>query len=695
MPLSLDAIRNFGGNDSFLVDARTGNVQAENKLQRFKSFFNVGDARQKNAETIVMIHNAILNDPRFFAKDVRDAATALLSQVRTDRAIGVAQIKGILASLDAMSTPVARLSAARDLVSARIAARGLPAFLPASAAEDYAELARRNVPPDPEPAGGYGRGDYAAALDAFDAELGALFARLGDGDGDADVFGSVLYKALKDKDAAACNRLVDGFRANLDESRALGAEYGERTRLDVVEMLRGKEKPIQPTAAVPNPIRTVVETGRSIPTDALRRLGAQSSASEIDAALRAFSDALANAQLGIATVDGGERAATRELMTLAAANALPDDAKANLLAALESDAGKNLLAFYAEEIPDRDATMAFETANTVVGRLKAALGRPDADAPIPLPPSADPARLDSSILSRFSFSPERFASGDAAGPFRNCLQDVGRSGGPDPLAAYRARSSALASAKTALGICAQIVKSVAVERDEGGREISRSLDTLHCPDFDKDVGRHIDIRFPDGTSLDRTATAEQCRDKILRFVTGNPSAAYAGATRPERVKAMILMAVLNQASSGIAMDAFLETIAGDRKSAGSKILGLSANLDIPRSEFHTLSRDANGDITVKLHMRRHVNVALEGTTTIIPLAPESYEETDMEIRFPAGHLDDLSKRDWETLDIDAAMAADSNQAAHPDSLVAAGLVDPDFRFAGTVSVSAHYHLVKA
>ena len=96
MPLSLDALRNFGGNDRLLVDARSGAVLSENRLQRFKSFFNIGDARQKNAETLSMIHHAFLNDPRFSSGELQREVARLLNQVRTDRALGAAQIRNIV-----------------------------------------------------------------------------------------------------------------------------------------------------------------------------------------------------------------------------------------------------------------------------------------------------------------------------------------------------------------------------------------------------------------------------------------------------------------------------------------------------------------------------------------------------------------------------------------------------------------------
>ena len=66
MSLSIDSIRNFAGVGSITLDAQgTGITSAS--MQGFKSYFNIGNARQKNAETIVALHHAIMNDPRFGA----------------------------------------------------------------------------------------------------------------------------------------------------------------------------------------------------------------------------------------------------------------------------------------------------------------------------------------------------------------------------------------------------------------------------------------------------------------------------------------------------------------------------------------------------------------------------------------------------------------------------------------------------
>ena len=132
MPISLNAIRDFTGDGRFVL-GQQGQVEEIGKFQRFKVFFNIGDARKQNGDTLLAIHHAILNDPRYFSPDVQKRAAELLSQVRSDRALGKAQIKSIITELDAMTGEDQLRSAGRKLFVARFAERGFPDFLPQEA----------------------------------------------------------------------------------------------------------------------------------------------------------------------------------------------------------------------------------------------------------------------------------------------------------------------------------------------------------------------------------------------------------------------------------------------------------------------------------------------------------------------------------------------------------------------------------
>ncbi len=694
MALSIDAIRNFAGTDRILV-GQQGVLQSVDKGQRFRSFFNIGDARQRNSETLAAIHQAIVNDPRYFARDVQQEAVRLLSQVRTDRAIGVAEIKSIIDRLDSMSLPGQRRAAAQNIVTARLAVRGRPDFLPPGMETGYARLAREEIAIHEPAVGGFGHMDFDAALDAFEAKMQNLFTRLGDGAGDAEVLARICGKGLRSvagglKSQASLDAFVDDLKANLDESRALGAQYGEEARLDVVDMLLNMEKPIAPTAAVPNPMRTLVEIGRNLPQARLANLNARSSASEINAAVREFVQALTTAPTGLSITDAGEVMAAQGLMAKSAVTTWPDDVKANVLAALESDAGKNLQAFYKSEGFSREASNCTFTLDLIATKLKAALGRPDPQMPIPVPAEPDATQLPPRVLAQFSLAAT--ATGSGAGMVKDLIDKI-EQGGSDNVSARQARMAALCHSMVVTNIPQQIYQGLFNEKtDEEGAVILRTFN----PDktgtqFDKDLLRGTPVRLPGGQPLSQDPA--RARDELVRFVTGDATATFATASMADKMKANIIATCMNQSMSGIAMSAYGECLNDDPTSAYSKFTAVS-NTNLDRDEVFDLSKDANGDVKLHFISRRPVKaIAVDGNVEMLALG--SFDEFEMDITFPAGNLDALATADWTTYDHATVNAADKNKDDVSRHITAADLVPDAFKFTGTVTMFPHVHFIEA
>ena len=93
MPIFLQTIREFKP-DNMIWDDRKGVMKSAGLWQKFKTFFNIGNARAQNAATLTAIKNAIFSS--FPADDLKALAEERINQVRTDRVIGAAEIKGIL-----------------------------------------------------------------------------------------------------------------------------------------------------------------------------------------------------------------------------------------------------------------------------------------------------------------------------------------------------------------------------------------------------------------------------------------------------------------------------------------------------------------------------------------------------------------------------------------------------------------------
>ena len=119
MAITLDQLRSFGGVNAMKLDATGEDLQSVNKMHRFKSFFNIGNARQENAQTLSAIRDAIQNDPRYHLQGAKEHIDAMLNGIRTDRAIKAADIRRIVSTVDQMfaNAAPAKREAAADFVA--------------------------------------------------------------------------------------------------------------------------------------------------------------------------------------------------------------------------------------------------------------------------------------------------------------------------------------------------------------------------------------------------------------------------------------------------------------------------------------------------------------------------------------------------------------------------------------------------
>ena len=290
---------------------------------------------------------------------------------------------------------------------------------------------------------------------------------------------------------------------------------------------------------------------------------------------------------------------------------------------------------------------------------------------------------------------EEVSSGASQVTVRMPFEKFARTAGLDPLGAYRERTAALARAKMTMGICGQLLENH-VARDGEGKAIPRSLDVPYCHAFEADLNRLLNIRFPDGSRISAGMSPADAREKLLRFATGNEAATWKEADRAARVKTLVLMAMMNQNANGVAEDSFFETLAGGGNEKFSLPV-LSVDTRESRSELYELSKDANGDITVRLRFRVKLSaIARDYSVSPDLLADGSYREFEMVARLPAANLDALSRADWtsEELHFAEAKAVDSNPAK-PDSIAAEKKIGEPYRFTGSIEVAAHLHLVKA
>ena len=97
--ISLKTITSFTGTDRMLLDKQGTGFESVGIAHRLKSFFGIGDARDRNIATLREIRNAVFSDLRFRTGDLHDRAESLLREVRTDRALDASRIRAIAQEL--------------------------------------------------------------------------------------------------------------------------------------------------------------------------------------------------------------------------------------------------------------------------------------------------------------------------------------------------------------------------------------------------------------------------------------------------------------------------------------------------------------------------------------------------------------------------------------------------------------------
>ncbi|MBR6021598.1 MAG: hypothetical protein IK066_04185 [Kiritimatiellae bacterium] len=100
MPISFStartAINNFNDDAQVIFDPKAGTFKSVSFWQKIKLFFGIPSARAQNQKTLNELEAAILNDPRLDGDDIQDYTQELFKDIRTDRAINVSDLKGIV-----------------------------------------------------------------------------------------------------------------------------------------------------------------------------------------------------------------------------------------------------------------------------------------------------------------------------------------------------------------------------------------------------------------------------------------------------------------------------------------------------------------------------------------------------------------------------------------------------------------------
>ncbi len=129
MSISLNTIKSYAGTGGILLNAQQTGLESAGFVHRLKSFFNIGDAREKNQATLDALKDAVLTDSRFQTTDLMDEVERLFEKEHTFLAVDMSRIRGIMNKVGALADKrnVAMLDRRVDLhMAAAVASGGFP-----------------------------------------------------------------------------------------------------------------------------------------------------------------------------------------------------------------------------------------------------------------------------------------------------------------------------------------------------------------------------------------------------------------------------------------------------------------------------------------------------------------------------------------------------------------------------------------
>ena len=708
MAITLNTILQFAGNDRVLLNAQGTGLRSVNRMQRFKSFFDLGDARQKNAETLSAIHHAVLNDPRFAARDLQLEAVRLLGEIRVDRALDAAQIKSIARELD-------RLSAGTDAIiderfKKYVANMDMPSELE-KYAKDVCAIAQAHVTD-----AAHAPGANAGLLDidrlvreAVAACQGAVQGIQGK-DGPAEreleqMVGKNLrmfvvngagklrsQREIADRVKKSCDfyhhaeayanqRFRSAGPQSPEQVEAEGKAYGAfmKATLDFVTTVG--------CPVTPEDFDHIMEFLDPLPVYELARLNGRSSHDEIFEAIHNYATFLHERQPQEADgsplhifIDGPDaKAAFGRYSAQLAAIRMPASARTRFFEAMESPAGDRALAFI-----NHDAGMNASAFNAIgaislfIECQESAVGRDGwcvakfNNQPMRRrgrPPAPDLTGF--STVARTAYEPRSSFTGRADDRLRDVLltpltDALQLNSRQDPIGAFRREISI--GVQTVLdGVFADTMRSLAT----GARVLAPAAN----------------VTLPGGDALEADPVA--ARDHLARLATGRDDAVYANLTPADRARADVLLALLSSDVGEIAERGISSALSADGRHEQFRANGGGIE---PR--FAITGSAAEG-----FHIRCAFHRAPQSLTLVPgrPAAPRtiaagdgSFVDTQLDIFLASADMDRLAGRDWSAYDPAAFNAAFMGETVSVTALH--GQVQEEFRLGGRTVAALQINL---
>lgn len=656
MPLQIDSMRHLAGTGNVVLDKQTGTLTAEKGL-RLRSFFNIGDARQRNAETLVAIHHAILNSPRYASDEVRNAAAALLGNIDTKRGITASQVKDLFSKLDAINSK----EEAERRCTARLLSHRMPQWLRGHEIE--IDKAIRSYVLAHASHGNYSGIDIRTHVDEALYLISAEVARAGADADMEDLIFSTLGSAMVKGDGTPITqqefqRRAAGLRDDLTHINARAQASSDPAAVKALgkEFILALGGPCDPAA-----FDAMDAYVSGLDLQGISSLKASSSTAEILAALQELGEKIDCSKIpypaGVTGFNGGnETYLAMKYMVQRAVAELPPAARNNLMAALDSTKGHSAFVF----------SMRHPAAGQAVGNFFAFAGsylrNTPVDAYMATMSGASPDEADLTPLVRCMYDPKDAFSGTGVSMFMNMfIKGTGLNTGT----ALHAKFDESVRRHVCVLVADEMKKFADFEptlaanlaQHPTSEEMAKAIIPEVTVQFDKDIGRDVEIRMPDGNRLPSDPVG--ARNGLARLVTGNPNAEFATLSHTDRNKVYSLMGFMHQGleqSPLIAMSA----LTGPNGGGLIHIFNneYSDNTNLRCRQAMQVSNLPGGGLKVHFQMYfpcqaiRYTDETgamkmLGDPTKDVEGAVMRYEE---EIEVPASALDDAARQDWASCD---------------------------------------------
>ena len=697
MAITVDQLRSFDSNWGNLVVQQGGagtaeQVKAGGLRHALSSLFHRDAAQARNHATYTAIRDAIMHDERFFAPEVKAKAEELLKGLDNGSGIKASVVKSIISQLDEMSTPEKQRETIRKAAIGHLAASDILDDIPGAVKEKYMDLAADFAAYRSDPKASMASINVGARVNEFNQLMKGIFKDFGDLNSRTMLCAALNNCATGDDSislapAERLRALADTVKENIQELREISQSRGAAIGKSCFAMLN------RTGALRPDVMTAAVDKGATLPKCGLDLLNRRSDAGAIHRAVAKMADAMdkARAEMDPHVTRGLDDGELGACLVKSAMVRLPPTARSNLLDALESKGGMNLLGYYAQHAENPKAQEMKLVYSALLTHLRAEFKGTDPGATVNAPP-VDVASLPPA--AKCDFSIDDVITGAAASRLKALT--IGKSGIANA-AELQSRMNAIAKTGVAMTIITGIdsLRAGPAGEPKSGPPIFDAHPTGFDVDFVRSVRTkpdYVTIIMDDGTPVS-PKTTEEARDAFVKFLTGDPNAKYGNVTDVKlKTKVHILMSCIHQSAGSTVDYAFGTALDPNGVNVPLTFGGES-------SGKYVLSKDENGSVTIsyKLHRPSPIMIFDNGRIAATTEADASVDAV-LDVTFSADDLDGLASANWSELRTPSDLIAlEKTDTPHKYDIIQNQIEDDKgpynaFSFKGEVRMATALHI---